>query len=62
MDPDQLFDRFYRPDSSRNRNTGGSGIGLAVVRAIAQQQGGSAKAQYLPNEVIVFDIELPAKL
>ncbi len=62
VDPDQLFDRFYRPDSSRNRNTGGSGIGLAVVRAIAQQQGGSAKAQYLPNEVIVFDIELPAKL
>ena len=60
--PDQLFDRFYRPDSSRNRNTGGSGIGLAVVRAIAQQQGGSAKAQYLPNQVIAFDIELPARV
>ena len=32
---DELFDRFYRLDSSRNSNTGGHGIGLSVVKAIA---------------------------
>ena len=32
---DELFDRFYRMDSSRNSTTGGHGIGLSVVKAIA---------------------------
>lgn len=40
---DQAFDRFWRADSSRNRHSGGSGLGLAVVRAIAVAHGGSAE-------------------
>lgn len=41
-DLDRLFDRFYRADASRNSQTGGSGVGLSVVRAIAEAHGGKA--------------------
>lgn len=58
-EPDRLFDRFYRADTSRSRQTGGSGIGLAVVRAIAEHGGGKANAYYHGENVIEFVIELP---
>ena len=35
-----LFDRFYRTDKSRQRETGGSGLGLAVVKALTESMGG----------------------
>ncbi len=35
-----IFDRFFRGDKSRNRSSGGSGIGLAIVRQLMQAQGG----------------------
>ena len=41
-DLDRLFDRFYRADVSRSSKTCGSGVGLSVVRAIAEAHGGSA--------------------
>ena len=41
-DLDRLFDRFYRADVSRSSKTGGLGVGLSVVRAIAEAHGGSA--------------------
>jgi signal transduction histidine kinase len=34
-----LFERFYRVDKSRNRTTGGLGLGLAIVRELTEQQG-----------------------
>lgn len=37
----RLFDAFYRVDSSRNSNTGGSGLGLYLVKMIAELHGGS---------------------
>ncbi|MEH6782146.1 MAG: HAMP domain-containing sensor histidine kinase [Rhodoglobus sp.] len=43
------FDRFSRPDSSRTESTGGSGLGLALVNAIASAAGGSATVENAPN-------------
>ena len=43
-DVNLLFDRFYRPDSSRNSETGGTGVGLAIAKAVAESHGGTIKA------------------
>ncbi len=42
---ERIFDRFYRGDASRSRDTGGSGLGLAVVRAVIESHGGEVKAR-----------------
>lgn len=42
---DRAFDRLTRGDDSRNRSSGGAGIGLSVVRAIANSRGGSASLE-----------------
>ncbi|MCR5736025.1 MAG: HAMP domain-containing histidine kinase [Eubacterium sp.] len=41
---DILFERFYRLDSSRNSQTGGSGIGLSIAKAIVQRHKGKISA------------------
>ena len=40
-----LFERFYRVDASRSRDTGGLGLGLAIVRALAERQGWQVHAE-----------------
>ena len=42
---DHVFERFYRIDPSRSRALGGSGIGLAIVHALADTMGGRAWAE-----------------
>lgn len=61
--PDQLeavFGRFYRLDAARTRATGGSGIGLAIARALAEAMGGRAWAESAgPGRGTTFLVELP---
>ncbi len=56
-----LFDRFYRPDASRSRESGGYGIGLSMVRAIAEKHGGRAWAERTAEGRIRFLCELPLR-
>jgi two-component system, OmpR family, sensor histidine kinase BaeS len=55
-----LFERFYRAEDSRSRETGGSGLGLAVVRAIVEAHGGTVNAANASGGGAVFGVHLPS--
>jgi len=57
----QVFERFYRLDPARSRGEGGAGIGLAIVRALAESMGGRAWAESAgPGRGSTFSVALPA--
>lgn len=58
---EKIFERFYRADASRSRNTGGSGIGLAMARTITAANGGEVKALKLDDQSITFQVKLKLK-
>ena len=58
-DLDHLFDRFYRADKSRSRQTGGSGLGLSIVRSIVEQFGGQVTLTSKEGEGTTVVIRLP---
>lgn len=54
---DKLFDRFYRLDDSRNRKTGGSGLGLNIAKSIVDAHNGVIKANH-NDGMTSFDVVL----
>ena len=54
-----IFERFYRADKSRNRLTGGSGIGLTIVKSIVQAHGGDIEVQSELEKGSTFTVILP---
>ncbi|MBR2797857.1 MAG: two-component sensor histidine kinase [Clostridia bacterium] len=53
-----LFDRFYRADASRSRESGGYGIGLSVALAIAEKHSGSIRVRQTPEGRVRFECSL----
>ncbi len=56
-----IFERFYRVDKSRNRLTGGSGIGLTITKAIVEAHKGTIEVKSKIGEGTEFSVKLPKK-
>ena len=54
-----IFERFYRADTSRSRQTGGSGLGMSIVKAIVSAHKGDVELQSAPGRGVVVTIRLP---
>lgn len=55
---EQIFDPFFRVDSSRNRAVGGAGLGLALVREIARRHGGDVRILQSTSQGTQFELVL----
>jgi two-component system OmpR family sensor kinase len=55
-----VFERFFRADPSRSRETGGAGLGLAIVATIVRAHGGQVSAAARPGRGALFRVVLPA--
>ena len=58
-DIENVFEPFYRVEGSRNRNTGGSGLGLSIARNIAQAHGGSLRLRNLARGGLEATLRIP---
>ena len=58
-DLDRIFERFYRVDPGRARQTGGTGLGLSIARHVAQNHGGRVEVESREGEGSTFTLVLP---
>ena len=56
---ERVFERFYRLDSARARSTGGSGLGLSIVRHVMESHGGEVTLWSQPGQGSTFTLRLP---
>lgn len=56
---ERVFERFFRVDPARSRNTGGSGLGLSIVKHVIQNHGGDIRVWSQPGKGSTFTIRLP---
>jgi signal transduction histidine kinase len=56
-----IFERFYRIDPDRSRETGGSGLGLSICAAIAHAHGGEIRVESTVGRGSTFEVKLPCK-
>ena len=59
-DLERLFERFYRPDKSRSRRTGGFGLGLSIVKSVVTAHGGTVELVGLAEGGLEVTVALPA--
>ena len=57
---EHIFERFYRVDKARSRSTGGSGLGLSIVRSMVDRNKGTIRAESIENSGTVFYLSFPA--
>lgn len=60
-DVPHVFDRFYRVDKARSRDTGGTGLGLSIVQQIVRLHAGSVTVRSKQGEGTTFIVQLPVK-
>ena len=54
-----IFDRFYRVDKARSRETGGTGLGLSITKSAVQMHKGAIKVQSIPGVGSIFTVRIP---
>ena len=61
-DNEHIFERFYRTDRARNRDEGGSGLGLSIARWIAETHHATIEVESVLGQGSIFRVLLPVLL